>query len=130
MLLTPGTRLGPYEILGAIGAGSMGEVYRAGDPRLQREVAIKILPNTFASDPDRRARFEREARVLAALNDPRIAAIYGVEEDPATKRIALVLELVDGPTLQDRLGGGPLPLDEALPAAAQIAAALEAAHER
>jgi eukaryotic-like serine/threonine-protein kinase len=130
MLLTPGTRLGPYEILGAIGAGSMGEVYRAGDPRLQREVAIKILPNTFASDPDRRARFEREARVLAALNDPRIAAIYGVEEDPATKRIALVLELVDGPTLQDRLGGGPLPLDEALPAAAQIAGALEAAHER
>ena len=103
MLLTPGTRVGPYEILGAIGAGSMGEVYRAGDPRLQREVAIKILPNTFASDPDRRARFEREARVLAALNDPRIAAIYGVEEDPATLRLHHVHRSGDGPGCADEL---------------------------
>ena len=130
MLLKPGGRLGPYEILDAIGAGGMGKVYRAHDSRLGRDVAIKILPDTVASDPERRARFEREARLLAALNDPRIAAIYGVEEDPATGALALVLELVEGPTLEDRLASGPLPIDEALDAARQIAGALEAAHDR
>ena len=130
MLLSPGTRLGPYEIVGTLGAGGMGEVYRARDARLQRDVAIKILPFDFAADPDRRGRFEREARVLAGLNDPRIGGIYGIEEDPATHALALVLELVDGPTVQQRLAAGPLPLDEAVQAAAQLAGALEAAHDR
>jgi serine/threonine-protein kinase len=130
MLLKRGGRLGPYEILDAIGAGGMGEVFRAHDSRLQRDVAIKVLPDTVASDPERRARFEREARLLAVLNDPRIAAIYGVEEDPATHALALVMELVEGPTLEERLASGPLLIDEALDAARQIAEALEAAHER
>src|SRR5262245_37908676 len=123
-----GTRLGPYEITSKLGEGGMGEVYRATDSKLKREVAIKVLPAVFTADPERLARFEREAQVLAALNHPHIAAIYGVEDSTSTK--ALVLELVEGPTLQDRIAEGPLPLGEALAIARQIAAALEAAHEK
>jgi len=128
MGLSAGSRLGAYEILSAIGAGGMGEVYRARDTKLGRDVALKILPDAFAADPDRLARFQREAQLLAALNHPNIAAIYGLEESDTTR--ALVLELVDGPTLADRIAQGPVPLDEALPAARQIAEALEAAHEQ
>jgi serine/threonine protein kinase len=124
MSLGPGARLGPYEVVSAIGAGGMGEVYRARDTRLQREVAIKVLPDLFAADPERLARFEREAQVLASLNHPHIAAIYGLEDG------ALILELVEGETLADRIARGPIPLDEALPIARQIAEALEAAHEQ
>jgi len=124
MALAAGTRLGAYEVLALIGAGGMGEVYRARDTRLGRDVAIKVLPEAFTNDPDRLARFKREAQVLASLNHPHIAAIYGLEEN------ALVLELVDGPTLADRIAQGPMPLDEALPIALQITEALEAAHER
>src|ERR1051325_2867552 len=125
MSLGPGTRLGPYEIQSALGAGGMGEVYRARDTRLKREVALKILPASFASDPDRLARFQREAEVLAALNHPNIAAIYGLEEGQA-----LVMELVEGETLAHRLAPGAIPVEEALPIAEQIAEALDAAHER
>jgi serine/threonine-protein kinase len=128
MPLTAGAHFGPYEILAAIGAGGMGEVYRARDTKLNRDVALKILPSEFALDPDRLARFKREAQVLASLNHPNIAAIYGFEDVDATH--ALVLELVDGPTLADRLAQGPIPLDDALPMARQIAEALEAAHEQ
>ena len=106
----------------------MGEVYRARDAKLNREVALKILPDAFTDDPDRLARFKREAQVLASLNHPNIGAIYGFEESNGTQ--ALVLELVEGPTLADRIGQGRLPLDEALPLAKQIAEALEAAHEQ
>jgi Tol biopolymer transport system component/predicted Ser/Thr protein kinase len=122
MALSAGTRLGPYEILGLIGEGGMGEVYRATDTMLARDVAIKIIPAAFTQDADRMARFQREAQVLASLNHPNIAAIYGVEDR------ALVMELVEGPTLADRIAQGPL--DEALPIARQIAEALEYAHER
>jgi eukaryotic-like serine/threonine-protein kinase len=128
MFLGPGARLGPYEIQAAIGAGGMGEVYRARDTRLKREVALKILPQSFASDPDRLARFQREAEVLASLNHPNIAAIHGLEEADGTR--ALVMELVEGETLADRIARGAMPLDEALPLAKQIAEALEAAHEQ
>ena len=128
MPLAAGAQLGPYEILGLIGAGGMGEIYRARDGRLQRDVAIKILPPAFATDPERLARFEREAQLLGSLNHPNIATIHGVEQS-ADGLHALVLELVDGPTLADRIAQGPLPLDEALPIARQIAEALEAAHE-
>jgi len=128
MGLFPGTRLGLYEIATQIGAGGMGEVYRARDTRLKRDVAIKVLPESLAADPERLARFQREAEVLAALNHPNIAAIYGLEDSTDTK--ALVMELVDGPTLADRIARGPLPVDEALPIARQIAEALEAAHEQ
>jgi serine/threonine-protein kinase len=124
--LAPGSRLGPYEVLSAIGAGGMGEVYRARDTKLNRDVALKILPEAFALDADRLTRFTREAHLLASLNHPNIAAIYGLEESGDVR--ALVLELVDGPTLADRIGQGALPLDEALPIARQIA--LEAAHEQ
>ena len=109
MMLSTGSRIGVYEIMNLIGAGGMGEVYRARDTRLKREVALKILPESFAADPERLARFQREAEVLAALNHPNIAAIYGIEEGPAEARHyvrALVLELVDGGTLADRLGQG------------------------
>jgi serine/threonine-protein kinase len=126
--LVLGTRLGPYEILSAIGAGGMGEVYRAHDTKLNRDVALKILAGAFAHDGDRIARFRREAQVLASLNHPNIAAIYGFEDSGSTH--ALVLELVDGPTLADRIAKGPIPLDEALPIARQIAEALEVAHEQ
>jgi len=128
MALTPGTRLGTYDIVAAIGAGGMGEVYRAHDTKLGRDVALKILPESFTHDPDRVVRFRREAQVLGSLNHPNIAAIYGLEE--AEGFSALVLELVDGPTLADRIARGPIPLDEALPIAKQIAEALEAAHEQ
>ena len=123
-----GQALGPYTISAQIGEGGMGEVYRARDTKLHRDVALKMLPTAFALDPDRLARFEREAHVLAALNHPHIAAIYGFEESNGVQ--ALVLELVDGQTLADRLAQGPIPLDEALLIAKQIAEALEAAHEQ
>jgi serine/threonine protein kinase len=127
MALAPGTRLGPYEILALIGAGGMGEVYRARDTKLARDVALKVLPDVFALNPERLARFRREAHVLASLNDPHIASIYGFEESHGTS--ALVLELVEGMTLSDRLVRGPLPLEEAWSIARQITEALEAAHE-
>jgi Tol biopolymer transport system component len=128
MSLSSGTCLGPYEIVAAVGAGGMGEVYRARDTRLKRDVALKILPESFASDADRLARFQREAEVLASLNHPNIAAIHGLEESDGVR--ALVMELVDGETLADRIARGPIPIDEALPIAKQIAEALEAAHEQ
>jgi len=123
-----GRRLGPYEVVGLLGAGGMGEVYRARDTTLDRDVALKILPEVSAADPDRIARFRREAQVLASLNHPSIAAIYGFEDSDGMN--ALVLELVEGPTLADRIAGGAVPVGEALPIARQIADALEAAHER
>jgi serine/threonine-protein kinase len=126
--LIPGTRLGPYEIVSALGVGGMGEVYRARDTKLNRDVAIKVLLPAVANDPDRLARFSREAQVVASLNHPNIAHIHGLEESDGTR--ALVMELVEGPTLADRIGIGPIPLDEALPIAKQIAEALEAAHEQ
>jgi serine/threonine-protein kinase len=128
MPLTAGTRLGSFEVLAAIGAGGMGEVYQARDTKLNRDVALKILPDAFTVDGDRIARFRREAQVLASLNHPNIAHIYGFEDSGSTH--ALVLELVEGPTLGDRIAKGPIPLDEALPIAKQIAEALEAAHEQ
>ena len=128
MPLTPGRRLGVYEIQHLLGVGGMGEVYRSRDTKLNRDVALKILPDKLVHDPDRVARFHREAQVLASLNHPNIAAIYGFEEADGLQ--ALVLELVDGPTLADRIARGPIPLDEALPIAKQIAEALEAAHEQ
>jgi serine/threonine protein kinase len=127
-VLTPGLRVGPYEIIAPLGAGAMGEVYRACDTKLNREVALKVLPELFALDPDRRARFTREAQLLATLNHPNIAAIYGLEESNGAQ--ALVLELVDGPTLADRIARGPMSLEEALTIARQLAEALEAAHEK
>ena len=140
MTLAPGTRLGPYDVVGPLGAGGMGEVYRAHDARLHRDVAIKILPDLFASDPDRLARFEREAQVLASLSHPHIAQIYGVEEAPPKGGLhdgvmpgfsrALVMELVEGETLADRIIRGPIPVDEAVAIAKQIADALAAAHEQ
>jgi serine/threonine protein kinase len=135
MPLTIGARLGDYEIVSLIGAGGMGEVYRARDGKLNRDVAIKVLTDAFLNDADRLARFKREAQMVAALNHPNIGAIYGVEDGgPSTGSgqavQALVLEFVDGPTLADRIGQGRIPVDEALPIARQIADALEAAHER
>src|ERR671927_517261 len=123
MSLGPGVRLGPYEILSAIGAGGMGEVYRARDTKLNRDVALKILPETFASDPDRLARFHREARMLASLNHPHIGAIYGFEDLDGTP--ALILELIEGDTLPARMDGRPLPVDDVIAIATQIADALE-----
>src|SRR5215212_8532575 len=128
MLLANGSRFGPYEIVAPIGAGGMGEVYRARDTRLDREVAVKVLPALFVSDPERVARFQREAKTLAALNHPNIAAIYGLEE--AYGATALIMELVDGEDLAQRIARGAIPLDEALAIARQIADALEAAHEQ
>ena len=127
MALEVGSRLAHYDVTALIGEGGMGQVYQATDTKLNRQVALKILPEAFATDPDRLARFQREAQVLASLNHPGIAAIYGIEEQDDTR--ALVLELVEGPTLADRISKGPIPLDEALPIAKQIAEALEAAHE-
>jgi serine/threonine-protein kinase len=135
MPLSSGTRLGPYEIKSALGAGGMGEVYCARDTRLNRDVAVKVLPDPFAADPERVGRFKREAQLLASLNHPHIAHIYGFEDSPPDGRgrgatLALVMELVEGPTLADRIREGPIPLGEAVPIARQIAEALEAAHER
>ena len=128
MALTPGTRLGAYEIITQAGAGGMGEVYRATDTNLKRLVAIKVLPASVAGDADRLARFQREAEVLAALNHPNIGAIYGLEKTPDFT--ALVMELVDGEDLSQRIARAAVPMDEALPIAKQIAEALEAAHEQ
>jgi serine/threonine-protein kinase len=137
MPLSAGERLGPYEILAPLGAGGMGEVYRAADARLGRDVALKVLPQAFAADVQRMARFQREAQVLASLNHPNIAAIYGLEEAGAASGAptgglvrALVMELVEGPTLAERIAQGAIPMEEALPIAKQIAEALEYAHER
>ena len=128
MPITPGTRLGPYEIPAPIGRGGMGEVYRATDTNLKRQVAIKVLPESVAGDAERLARLQREAEVLASLNHPNIAAIYGLEHSDGVQ--ALVMELVEGPTLADRIAHGAIPVDEALPIAKQITEALEAAHEQ
>jgi eukaryotic-like serine/threonine-protein kinase len=126
--LASGTRLGPYEITAQIGVGGMGEVYRATDTNLKRAVAIKVLPGAVASDAERLARFQREAEVLASLNHPNIAQVHGLEKSDGTT--ALVMELVEGPTLAERIAEGPLPIDDALPIAKQIAEALETAHEQ
>ena len=128
MALTPGTRLGVYEVVASIGEGGMGQVFRARDTKLDRDVAIKILPEAFAHDADRLARFQREAKTLASLNHPNIAAIHGLEESGGVT--ALVMELVEGDDLSQRIARGAIPLDEALPIARQIAEALEAAHEQ
>ena len=127
MPLAVGSRIAHYDVTALIGEGGMGQVYQATDTKLNRQVALKILPEAFAADPDRLARFQREAQVLASLNHPNIAQIHGIEEQDDTR--ALVLELVEGPTLAERIKQGPIPLDEALPIAKQIAEALEAAHE-
>jgi serine/threonine protein kinase len=128
MSLTRGARIGSYDIVEQIGAGGMGEVYRARDARLDRDVALKVLPSSVAADPERLARLQREARTLAALNHPHIAHIYGLEETGGAT--ALVMELVEGSTLADRIAQGPVPIEDALPIARQIAEALEAAHEQ
>ena len=128
MSLTPGTKLAHYEILEPIGKGGMGEVYRAKDGKLERDVAIKVLPDEFAENEERLARFKREAKVLAALNHPNIASIYGLEQSDSTHY--LVLELVPGETLAERIARGPIPLEEALDIASQMAEALEEAHEQ
>src|SRR6266481_3107693 len=117
MSLSAGTRLGPYEIVSALGAGGMGEVYRARDTTLNRDVAIKVLPDLFASDADRLARFTREAQTLASLNHPNIAHIHGLEQSGGVR--ALVMELVEGEDLAQRIAHGAIPLDEALPIAKQ-----------
>src|SRR6202163_2001837 len=128
MALGAGTKLGSYEVVAQIGAGGMGEVYQAHDTKLGRDVAIKVLPPNFVNDPERLSRFQREARMLAALNHPNIATIYGLEQcDGVT---CLVMELVTGETLAERVKAGPIPIEEALKIAAQIAEALEAAHEK
>ena len=119
-----GQTIGPYQVLARLGAGGMGEVYRARDSKLKRDVALKVLPVDVAADPERLARFQREAEVLASLNHPNIAQIFGLEES------ALVMELVEGEDLSQRIARGPLPIDEALPIARQIADALEAAHQQ
>ena len=128
MALVPGARLGVYEVVGRVGAGGMGEVYRGRDAKLNRDVALKTLLDLFVADPERLARFKREAQLLALLNHSNIAGIYGFEESNNVQ--ALVLEWVDGPTLADRIAQGPVALDDAMPIAMQIAAALEAAHEQ
>ena len=128
MSLSPGVRLGPYEVTALIGEGGMGKVWRARHTVLKRDDALKVLPDAFASDPDRLARFQREAQVLASLNHPNIAHVYGLEQADGVR--ALVMELVEGPTLADRIAQGPIPVDEALPIAKQIAEALEAAHQQ
>jgi len=128
MSLLPGTRLGPYEIVAMLGAGGMGEVWRATDTRLDRDVALKVLPPGLGDDPERRARFEREAKVLASLNHPHIATLHALEHFDG--RHVLVMELVDGEGLDERISRGAIPVDEAMEIALQIADALEAAHEK
>src|SRR5438552_1073808 len=128
MSLNSGSVIGPYQVIAPIGAGGMGEVFRARDTRLQRDVAIKVLPGAFVGDPDRRSRFQREAQLLASLSHPHIGAIYGFEESPDLT--CLVLEIIEGPTLAERLDRGPLPIAETLHLARQIADALQAAHEK
>ena len=126
MALTSGTKLGPYEIRSPLGTGGMGEVYRATDSKLGRDVALKVILQEFAQDAQLMARFQREAQVLASLNHTNIASIYGLEDSGGVR--ALVMELVEGPTLADRISQGAIPLEEALPIAKQIAEALEYAH--
>src|SRR5262245_18031989 len=128
MTIGPGARLGPYEVTALLGEGGRGKVWRPHHTALKRDDALKVLPDEFAASPDRLARFQREAQVLASLNHPHIAAIHGLEESNGTR--ALVMELVEGPTLADRIKQGPIPVDEALVIAKQIAEALEAAHEQ
>src|SRR3989441_7636332 len=128
MTLKTGTKLGTYEIVGPLGVGGMGEVYRAKDSKLKREIAIKVLPEAFSQDAERISRFQREAEVLASLNHPHIAAIYDLGSFGDSR--FLVLELVEGDTLGDRIARGAIPLNEALSIASQIAEALEAAHEK
>ena len=128
MAIIPGTRLGSYEVTAQIGVGGMGEVYRATDTTLGRQVAIKVLPEALASDADRIARFEREAKALAALNHPNIAQIYGFEKSSGVH--ALVMELVEGPTLAERIGQGAIPVEETIGIARQVVEAIEAAHEQ
>src|SRR5206468_5297684 len=128
MSLQIGQQLGSYEITSLLGKGGMGGVYRARDLKLKRDVAIKVLPDEFSRDTERVARFQREAEVVASLNHPHIAAIYHIERDGESQ--LLILELVEGETLADRIGRGPIPVDESLVIAKQIAEALEAAHER
>src|SRR5512135_3237755 len=128
MTVEVGRRLGPYEIVSPLGRGGMGEVWRAKDTRLGREVALKFLPADFAADPERHARFEREAKLLASLNHPHIAVLYGLEH--LDGQHALAMELVEGEGLDERIACGPVPVEEALPIAQQIADALEAAHEK
>src|SRR5688572_10307767 len=123
MPLSPGARLGGYEVVSALGQGGMGEVYRAKDSALKRDVALKVLPGDVASDPERLARFKREAEVLASLNHPHIAQIYGLERSGDT--FALVMELVDGEDLSERIARGSIPIEDALPLASQVAEALE-----
>jgi serine/threonine protein kinase len=128
MALSSGTKLGPYEILAPLGAGGMGEVYRARDVRLGRDVALKTLPETLVADPEHMVRFEREAQVLATFNHPNIASIYGLEESNGVR--ALVMELVEGPTLAERIASRAIAMQEALHLAREVAEALEAAHEK
>src|SRR3972149_1033326 len=128
MALQAGTKVGPYEILSPLGAGGMGEVHRARDSKLGREVAIKVLPEEFTQHPQKLARFEREARLLASLNHPGIATLHGLEE--AEGKPFLVMELIEGETLAERITRCPLPVNEALTISQQIAEALEAAHEK
>jgi eukaryotic-like serine/threonine-protein kinase len=128
LALTPGTRLGVYEVVASIAEGGMGQVFQARDTKLDRNVAIKILPEAFAHNADRLARFQREAKTLASLNHPNIAAIHGLEESEGVT--ALVMELVEGDDLSQRIARGAIPLHEALPIARQLAEALEAAHEQ
>ncbi|HEX7671509.1 MAG TPA: serine/threonine-protein kinase, partial [Polyangiaceae bacterium] len=128
MTIASGTRLGPYEILAPLGAGGMGEVYRAKDTRVDRTVALKVLPEEFFEDDERRARFEREAKLLASLNHPGVATLFSFEE--ISGRHVLSMELVEGEDLAQRLGKGPIPVDEAIGIARQLAEGLEAAHER
>jgi serine/threonine protein kinase len=128
MAIAEGARFGAYVVAESIGWGGMGEVYRATDPHLKRDVAIKLLPPAFANDAARIARFQREAETLAGLNHPNIAQVYGLERSEGS--IALVMELVEGPTLAERIADGPIPHDEALRIALQVAAGLEAAHGR
>src|SRR5207249_3816051 len=128
MAISIGTQLGSHEITALLGKGGMGEVYRARDTKLKREVAIKILPDEFSRDPERVARFQREAELLASLNHPNIAAIYDLDDANGSR--FLVLELVEGETLADRIRRGPIPIDEALNIAKSICEALEAAHEK
>src|SRR4029434_7294997 len=128
MTIGPGSRIGPYEVTALIGTGGMSRVWRAHHTALKRDDALKVLPDAFAADPERLARFQREAQVLASLNHPNIARVYGLEDVDGIK--ALVMELVDGPTLADRSAQGPIRVDEALSIARQIAEALEAAHEQ
>src|SRR6478672_9980279 len=128
MAITPGTRIGAYEVTSQLGEGGMGVVFRARDTKLLRDVAVKVLPDHFADDPERLSRFQREAQILASVNHPNIAQIYGLEHVGSAG--CIVMELVEGETLSDRLKNGPIPLDEAIEIAKQIADALAAAHER